>query len=225
MGTPIEELSEPDLHLTTGDQPAEPAKKRLGARDDEQPAANTLRSDSARRQQRKNMERLTTTQTEGTAGSPISERLPSPSRAREEAHRLGDDLALLQAERQVSVVSADKKSDVSRSRQQFRRRSREMDDYDLETTPSIEKTSMYRPPDDPNTGCGRAFKKIHDSIWLVRYFLYIMPVFLILLIPLLLGILVSKDATVGDVRLMWFSIWLEIVWLSLWAARVGGLLI
>ncbi|KAM3418217.1 hypothetical protein BST61_g4220 [Cercospora zeina] len=47
-----------------------------------------------------------------------------------------------------------------------------------------------------------------------------LPITLILLIPLLLGALVFKRATVGGVYLMWFMIWLEIVWLTLWAGRM-----
>lgn len=30
-----------------------------------------------------------------------------------------------------------------------------------------------------------------------------------------------REATVGDVFLMWFMVWLEVVWLSLWAGRVS----
>lgn len=43
---------------------------------------------------------------------------------------------------------------------------------------------------------------------------------LILLIPLLLGALLFTNATVGGVELVWFMIWLEIVWLTLWAGRL-----
>ena len=50
--------------------------------------------------------------------------------------------------------------------------------------------------------------------------MYITPPVLILLIPLLLGVFVFKTATVGGVRLQWFMIWLEIVWLTLWAGRI-----
>jgi hypothetical protein len=56
---------------------------------------------------------------------------------------------------------------------------------------------------------------------LVRYFVYITPLVLVILLPLLLGALLFKNATVGDVYLMWFCIWLEIAWLTLWAGRVS----
>jgi hypothetical protein len=149
--------------------------------------------------------------------------IQSPSRLREETSRLGDDLTLLKAERQVSASEQDtKKSGVSRSKSVYRSRSREeKDDFDIATSPSHEKVSIYRPPQNPNTSVGKIFKRVHDSVWLVRYFLYITPLVLLLLIPLLLGALLFKNATVGGVELVWFSIWLEIVWLSLWAGRVS----
>lgn len=55
------------------------------------------------------------------------------------------------------------------------------------------------------------------------YFTYIVPVALILLIPLLLGALKYKNATVGGVKLMWFMIWLEVVWCTLWLGRASQL--
>jgi hypothetical protein len=213
MGTPIEELSEPDLHPPAHDPPTDRLQGRpAAAHDDEkQPAAAAGDDGDATAAARQpTMERLTTN---FTTRSTADERLPSPGRAREAANRLGDDLAVLQAERKASSASADRRSEAER-------RSREMVGYDLEPSAS-ERTSAYRVPERPNTGCGMAFRRVHDSVWLVRYFMYIMPVFLVLLVPVLLGLFVFQEATVGDVRLLWFSIWLEIVWLSLWAARVS----
>ena len=48
-----------------------------------------------------------------------------------------------------------------------------------------------------------------------------MPLVIVLLIPLLVGALAYPNASVGGVRLVWFSVWLEIVWLTLWAGRVS----
>jgi hypothetical protein len=56
---------------------------------------------------------------------------------------------------------------------------------------------------------------------LVRYFCYILPFTILLLIPVFLGLYVFKQANVGDVKLFWFGIWLEIIWLTLWLARVS----
>ena len=150
--------------------------------------------------------------------------LQSPGQSREQAHRLDDDLAMLHVERQVSQ-NQDLDNEPSHSRSMRRSRTRReepVDDFDEATNPLHEKVTVYRPPENPNTNIGKIFKKIHGSSILVRWFLYITPPTLIILIPLLLGALLFKNATVGDVKLDWFCIWLEIVWLSLWAGRVSS---
>lgn len=46
---------------------------------------------------------------------------------------------------------------------------------------------------------------------------------ILLLVPVLLAVFVYKDdsqKSVGGVELFWFGIWLEIVWLTLWAGRI-----
>jgi hypothetical protein len=149
--------------------------------------------------------------------------LQSPGQSREQAHRLDDDLAMLHVEQQVSQ-SQESAKEPSHSRSMHRSRSRReepVDDFDEATNPLHQKVTVYRPPENPNTKIGKIFKKIHSSSILVRWFLYITPPALIILIPLLLGALLFKNATVGDVKLDWFCIWLEIVWLSLWAGRVS----
>ncbi|KAH8820382.1 Mechanosensitive ion channel-domain-containing protein [Xylogone sp. PMI_703] len=149
----------------------------------------------------------------------------SPSSTREQASRLDDDLEVLRAERMVSHAEHSEaengthrsKSLLQRSRS---RASEPVDDFDVGTTPIHEKAKVYQPPENPTTTFARVFKKIHSSSFLVRYFCYITPLVLILLIPTLLGLLVFKNATVGGVRLFWFGIWLEILWLTLWAGRI-----
>ena len=64
-------------------------------------------------------------------------------------------------------------------------------------------------------------KKVHQSSFLVRWFVYITPPTLLLLIPLLFGIWLFPQTTVSGVELLWFGIWLELVWLTLWAGRVS----
>lgn len=96
-----------------------------------------------------------------------------------------------------------------------------IDNFDVGTTPIHEKTKTYQPPANPTTKITRLFKRVHGTSFLVRYFCYITPLCLLLLIPLLFGLLLFKQATVGGVKLFWFGIWLEIVWLTLWLARVS----
>ncbi|GAM33928.1 MS ion channel protein [Talaromyces pinophilus] len=146
---------------------------------------------------------------------------PSPSAAREQALRLDDDLAVLQAERVVSNSQrSEEHNSEGTSLRQLRSRTEHVDEFDIATNPLHETAAIYNAPEDPHTSIAKILKRIHRSSFLVRYFFYIMPLTLILLIPLLLGALVFKSANVGGVKLLWFSVWLEIFWLTLWAGRI-----
>ena len=147
----------------------------------------------------------------------------SPS-SRDRETKLNDDLAMLHAER-VASSTTQQEQHLHRSMSIRRSRSKHsdpVDQFDVATNPIHEQTAVYRPPEHPSTNLAKIFKRVHDSSFLIRYFTYITPLVLILLIPLLLGKLLFKDASVGGVKLFWFSIWLEIVWLTLWAGRVSN---
>ncbi|KAL1880835.1 hypothetical protein Plec18167_003370 [Paecilomyces lecythidis] len=160
-----------------------------------------------------------------TSDAPPPRRVqPSPSQAREQAKRLEDDLALLEAERSAAA-SASQQDDkgsgqsiaIHRSRSH---KSEPIDEFDAATNPLHETAARYKPPENPTTNFAKFFIKIHNSSFIVRYLTYIVPVVLLLLIPLLVGALRFKTANVGGVELLWFSVWLEIVWLTLWAGRI-----
>lgn len=146
------------------------------------------------------------------------------SHSREAENRLNDDLAMLHAERVVSRAQSSRRSglQVSKSVSMQRTRSRQepVDQFDVDTNPIHETATAYKPPENPSGKVARVFKKIHNSSFLIRYFTYIVPLVALILIPLLIGALLFKKAHVGDVRLMWFCVWLEIVWLTLWGGRV-----
>jgi hypothetical protein len=148
---------------------------------------------------------------------------PTPSARREQATRLEDDLLLLQAERMTtrSTHGPEDEHDRNSINRARSRRSEQVDEFDEATNPLHEKAAIYKPPEKPNTQIAVFIKKLHQSSFLVRYITYISPVVLLLLIPLLVGALEFPNASVGGVQLMWFSIWLEIVWLTLWAGRVS----
>ncbi|KAL8952939.1 MAG: hypothetical protein Q9222_001158 [Ikaeria aurantiellina] len=153
---------------------------------------------------------------------------PSQSQAREEESRLTDDLAMLQAERVVSNAQSTRlggRLTNSASMHRSRSRAEPVDQFDVNTNPIHEKAATFKPPENPAGRFAKTFKHIHDSSFLIRYFSYIVPVVLVILIPLLLGALVFKESTVGDVRLMWFCVWLEIVWLTLWSGRITAQLL
>lgn len=148
------------------------------------------------------------------------------SRDREESHRLDDDLKMLQIERQVSRIEEEKEnelnvtaSNISRDRARARRED-DVDEFHASTNPVHETTQTYSSPAHPATVAGKFIKSVHKSSWLIRNLVYATPVVLILLIPLLLGALLFKSTSVGGVQLSWFMIWMEIVWLVLFAARL-----
>jgi len=147
----------------------------------------------------------------------------SPYEQHEQSQRLDDELEMLRAETTVQRQHSQRES-LSHARSLVRTRSRTKpepeDDFDIGTTPVHEQTKIYQPPAKPSTQFAKFFVRIHESSFLVRYFCYIIPITLIILIPLLLGALRFKDNTVGGVDLVWFCIWLEIVWLTLWLSRI-----
>lgn len=154
---------------------------------------------------------------------------PSPSKTREEARRLDDELEVQRAERLTSIESRQSEGGRnSTTLQRSRSRAPEpLDEFDTATNPIHERTAIYKPPENPSTKVAKFFKYIHQSSFVVRYFTYIMPVFVLLLIPILIGALLPRGqhASVGGVQLLWFGVWLEIVWLTLWAGRLVARLI
>lgn len=146
----------------------------------------------------------------------------SHSRSQDDENRLQDELAMLHAERVISTEQTDSDAGLKRSMSMRRSRSRPepVDQFDVNTNPVHEMTANFSAPENPAGNMARVFKKIHRSSFLIRYFCYITPLVIIILIPLMLGALIFPKATVGDVRLMWFCVWLEVVWLTLWGGRI-----
>ncbi|KAH8909076.1 hypothetical protein BR93DRAFT_950602 [Coniochaeta sp. PMI_546] len=137
---------------------------------------------------------------------------------REAAHRLCDDLELLRIERLVSQKEGQSRlprRSVSRSRTQ-----REPED-------TFNTTGVHPVVHSPHksTFLTRLWTRINRFPRVFRYVAYLTPVALILLIPILLDIYAYnyESKPVGGangVQLLWFGIWLEVVWLTLWAARL-----
>ena len=74
--------------------------------------------------------------------------------------------------------------------------------------------------DDALTTMGMVYNKILNFSIITRYFLYVLPVGIILSIPIIIGATVAQHATLGGVRIVWIFVWLLIVWLSLWASKL-----
>ncbi|KAI5793987.1 Mechanosensitive ion channel-domain-containing protein [Pyronema domesticum] len=144
----------------------------------------------------------------------------SSSKAREEILRPSDDVELARAEMMARKQSVAGKGGHGILAMPGERSETPTDELDDRTNPVHNVRKAWKPPKEPTTGTAKFFKRIHESSVFVRYFTYIVPVALILLIPLLLGALMFTHADVGGVELTWFMVWLEVVWLSLWAGRV-----
>ena len=221
MSTPVQEIREPQY------RPIQYPNERSSNSDDEGTLSNEfdrperIKTDQQYQDEKVGEEydsvRRTDTMEQNFLGGKTSQ-----SQSREQEQRLEDDLAMLQAEQNVSRIESNQHLGLTRSRTIHRSRSRQepVDSFDVNTNPIHEKASGFRPPEHPEGNLAKAFKRVHDSNFLVRYFMYIVPLVLIILVPLLLGGMVFKRATVGGVRLLWFCVWLEIVWLTLWCGRI-----
>ncbi|KAK4157588.1 Mechanosensitive ion channel-domain-containing protein [Chaetomidium leptoderma] len=142
----------------------------------------------------------------------------SPRDSREAAHRLHDDLELLRAERVVSHQEHD--SIRPRSKARSHREGVE-DAFNTTTAP---------PPPAPvtplkSTWLTKFWLSLKKFPRVLRYVVYAIPPGIIILIPVFLDIFAydRQGGPVGGrggVQLMWFGIWLEVVWLSLWAVRI-----
>jgi hypothetical protein len=223
MTTPIDEKSRPQYPTGSRNAPGEvPAMQASKSSEDE----GTVVGDGSVRQdspERNRMRSHLTVDPQHNVDTHDMYNIVSPSRTRAEETQLTDELRLLQIEQQVEQDNATDESRRSKSlhRSRSRRAGDPIDEFDAATNPLHESTNVYKPPEKPNTSIGKIFKKIHQSSVIIRWAFYITPLTLILLIPLLLGALQFKNAQVGGVKLVWFSIWLEIVWLTLWAGRVS----
>lgn len=155
--------------------------------------------------------------------------ITSPSGLRAESSRLNDDLELLRVERAVS----NQHSDIHRSRS--RRRSTTSDAFadDQLGAPDQEdafnqttfKDAAKAKREQSNACLYKFWMYLKKFPRIFRYLLYMIPGASLLLIPVLLGALaIDQEANpvggAGGVYLMWFGIWLEIVWCSLWVSRM-----
>lgn len=224
MTTPVGERPEPTYHMDS----TIPATRQRSSDDD-----GTFVGDSLSRQHSDTQDgpgirseyrpRSGTHLTVDTAHDIAAMRsMQSPSQTREQASRLNDDLAVLQIEQGIEHDSLQRNQSSNRSMTRVRSRREDLvDEFDAATNPLHEQAARYNPPENPTTSFSKFFKKVHNSSWVVRYFTYITPMVLVILIPLLVGALAFPRANVGGVKLVWFSIWLMIVWLTLWAGRVS----
>ncbi|KAL2157578.1 hypothetical protein VTH06DRAFT_5956 [Thermothelomyces fergusii] len=146
----------------------------------------------------------------------------SPSDSREAANRLHDDLELLRAERVASTDDRRERGSV-RPRSATRSHHERLDDaFNTTTAPSSAAAGTGPVNTTWLTKLWRWLKKFPR---IFRYVLYAIPPGIIILIPVFLDLFAydRKGHPIGGrggVQLLWFGIWLEVVWLTLWAARI-----
>ncbi|MCJ1310753.1 hypothetical protein MMC25_004419 [Agyrium rufum] len=74
--------------------------------------------------------------------------------------------------------------------------------------------------EDALTYMGRVYNRILNFSIITRYFVFILPVALVLAVPIIIGATAAKKASLGGVRIVWLFTWVEIVWLSLWVSKL-----
>lgn len=77
----------------------------------------------------------------------------------------------------------------------------------------------YDGEEDTVNAMGKIYKKVRDFSTVTRYFLYVLPLASIIAIPIIVDAVQPTNKKVGSVRLLWFFVWVEIVWLSLWVSK------
>lgn len=138
----------------------------------------------------------------------------SPSESREVANRLNDDLELLRAERNVSHQEHSSRHSCMRSRSH----DGQEDVFHNESAAAAISTPKKE------TWLTKMWASVKKFPRVLRYIFYALPAAIVLLIPIFLDLFAYDQDTEpvggdGGVELLWFGIWLEIVWISLWATR------
>lgn len=147
---------------------------------------------------------------------------PTMSQAQQRAGmtQLNDDLELLRIQQLVSNEENANGEDMRRSHSKHRTHNPEPQDAFLHLTQG--HTMMPEKKKNEKAFLYKLWMFMTKFPRFLRYIVYMLPGAALLLIPLLIGALQDdKNAhDVGGVQLMWFGIWMEIVWCSLWVSRM-----
>ncbi len=77
----------------------------------------------------------------------------------------------------------------------------------------------YDGEEDTVNTMGKLYRKVAHFSVVTRYFLYVLPLGILIAVPIIIGVVAKNHATIGGVRMVWFFTWVEIVWLSLWGSK------
>lgn len=154
MSTPVNELPEP----TYPDPIEGPSGQHPGRCSDEE----TYIGQGAHSLSQPDLERMRTEKSNNTLRQTGSN-IHSPSRAREEAHRRGDDLELEKAERVASRTAEQSADDLYRTRtvrDLSTTGSRRIDEFDISVNPVHQSRKAWRPPTEPASKVAKFVKKV-----------------------------------------------------------------
>ncbi|KAI9846805.1 MAG: hypothetical protein M1837_003654 [Sclerophora amabilis] len=70
------------------------------------------------------------------------------------------------------------------------------------------------------TTMGKIYDKILNFSIVTRYFLYVLPLAILIAVPIVVAATVNPKAVIGEVTVIRIFIWVEIVWLSVWIAKL-----
>lgn len=70
------------------------------------------------------------------------------------------------------------------------------------------------------TTMGRFYNKFVGFSVVTRYLVYVVPVAGVLAIPIALGATTATETRIAGMRLLWFFLWIELVWLSIWISKL-----
>ena len=68
----------------------------------------------------------------------------------------------------------------------------------------------YDGEEDTITRMGRFYSAVLNFSVVTRYFIYVLPLALLLAIPIIVGATAAQNAKIGGVRIVWFFTWIEI---------------
>lgn len=85
----------------------------------------------------------------------------------------------------------------------------------------MEKGTASKDDDDGTlTTMGKIYKAVLNFSVITRYFVYVLPLALMIAVPIVVGATIAENAKIGGVRMVWFFTWVEVVWLGLWSSKL-----
>ncbi|PNS15896.1 hypothetical protein CAC42_8002 [Sphaceloma murrayae] len=83
-----------------------------------------------------------------------------------------------------------------------------------------DKVIGYDGEEDTLNRVGMFYKRVLEFSIITRYFIYVLPLALIIAVPIIVGATAAPNARIGSVPIVWFFTWVEVLWLSLWVSKI-----